>query len=318
MQINEVRLMEIIHDEISLYNERKIQEAIYGLIIEGVYDPGILKAVFMAGGPGSGKSYTAKDTFGGIQKVIDREAMEELFGEIIGPVQMMVKDAVNSMSTDYGLRLVNSDPAFEKFLKDIGVDPKDLKDMSPQEFHDVTELPGSPRDKAKKARNRQKAAYMKGRIGMVMDGTGDDYGKIAGRKAELESIGYDTAMIFVNTTLEVALDRNRNRDRVLKDSLVEEIWTKVQANVDQFKNLFGGNFIVINNTSYKTDEAKTQAMDAARAFVESPIQNPIGRKWVEEELAWKEFEYGPDDEKKKAPDQREKLLGSEPRSGRDR
>ena len=34
------------------------------LITEGVYDKGILKAVFMAGGPGSGKSYVAKNLFG--------------------------------------------------------------------------------------------------------------------------------------------------------------------------------------------------------------------------------------------------------------
>lgn len=33
-------------------------------IKEGVYDPGILKAFFMAGGPGSGKSYVATEIFG--------------------------------------------------------------------------------------------------------------------------------------------------------------------------------------------------------------------------------------------------------------
>ena len=34
------------------------------LLTEGVYDKGILKAVFMAGGPGTGKSYVAKGLFG--------------------------------------------------------------------------------------------------------------------------------------------------------------------------------------------------------------------------------------------------------------
>ena len=34
------------------------------MIIEGVDDPGILKCVFMAGGPGSGKSFTAMEIFG--------------------------------------------------------------------------------------------------------------------------------------------------------------------------------------------------------------------------------------------------------------
>mgnify|MGYP001336036106 CR=1 FL=1 len=35
------------------------------LMLEGIYDPNILRAVFMAGGPGSGKSHTAKLIFGG-------------------------------------------------------------------------------------------------------------------------------------------------------------------------------------------------------------------------------------------------------------
>ena len=34
------------------------------LLTEGVFDKGILKAVFMAGGPGSGKSYVAGELFG--------------------------------------------------------------------------------------------------------------------------------------------------------------------------------------------------------------------------------------------------------------
>ena len=34
------------------------------LLHEGINDPGILKAVFLAGGPGSGKTYVAKGLFG--------------------------------------------------------------------------------------------------------------------------------------------------------------------------------------------------------------------------------------------------------------
>ena len=34
------------------------------LLTEGVHDDGIFKAVFLAGGPGSGKSYVAKQIFG--------------------------------------------------------------------------------------------------------------------------------------------------------------------------------------------------------------------------------------------------------------
>ena len=35
------------------------------LLQEGVYDPGIFKAFFMAGGPGSGKAFISQNTFAG-------------------------------------------------------------------------------------------------------------------------------------------------------------------------------------------------------------------------------------------------------------
>ena len=37
---------------------------LFDILTEGVYDPGIFKAVFTAGGPGSGKSYVATNIFG--------------------------------------------------------------------------------------------------------------------------------------------------------------------------------------------------------------------------------------------------------------
>ena len=40
------------------------------LLTEGINDKGVLKAVFMAGGPGSGKSYVARELFG-IPKTIN-------------------------------------------------------------------------------------------------------------------------------------------------------------------------------------------------------------------------------------------------------
>jgi len=46
------------------------------LLHEGVYDKGILKAVFLAGGPGSGKGYISKGLFG-IPKKISVSAWNE-------------------------------------------------------------------------------------------------------------------------------------------------------------------------------------------------------------------------------------------------
>ena len=62
------------------------------MIIEGVDDPGILKCVFMAGGPGSGKSFAAMEIFG-----IDKK--------------------LKSSFSSFGLKSVNSDSRFEDWFK---------------------------------------------------------------------------------------------------------------------------------------------------------------------------------------------------------
>ena len=72
------------------------EEIVLQMISEGVEDPGILKCIFMAGGPGSGKSFTAMDIFG-----ID-------------------KKLISSFSST-GLKQVNSDRALETLLKKNGI-----------------------------------------------------------------------------------------------------------------------------------------------------------------------------------------------------
>jgi len=229
------------------------------LMQEGIYDPGILKAVFMAGGPGSGKSHTAKIIFGG--------------------------DVENTLSsaTASGLKLVNSDPAFEANLEKAGISPGDLATMSDEEFASVTMGPDSPRGRAKKTRDSQSGHYVDGRLGVVIDGTGDDFSKIAKKKKEMEDLGYDTMMIFVNTSLDVAQERNANRKRKLKPKLVEDIWNDVQQNMGAFQQLFGGgNFVIVDNTKYGPIPASISK--PINAFLKKQIENPVGKKWVSQEL----------------------------------
>ncbi len=174
---------------------------------EGVNDPSIFKAVFLAGGPGSGKSF-----------IVGRTALTAL-----------------------GMKVVNSDDIFEKALKDAGLDAKNPDDIfSPrgQEIRGVS---------VKKTKNKEKM-YIDGRLGLVIDGTGKDVKKITDHKKELEDLGYETAMIFVNTDLETALERNRKRSRSLPDNEVEKMWKRVQDNISTYKTVFGSNaFFEVDN-----------------------------------------------------------------------
>ena len=207
---------------------------------EGVYDPNILKAFFLAGGPGSGKSYVVKRTTGGL-----------------------------------GMKILNSDDQFERLLKDAGLDSK----MPPEEKQprDVA------RDRAKDLTTFQRRNFVRGRLGLIIDGTGKDYDKIAYQARELEGMGYDTHMIFVNTSLDVALQRNKERDRSVPEPLAVKSWNAVQRNIGKFSNFFKGNFIIIDNNN-KDEDMMQQVFKRVRALANKKVRNQRGLQWIRGEL----------------------------------
>ena len=139
---------------------------------------------------------------------------------------------------------------------------------------------GAIREKAKQITQAQKRFFEEGRLGMIIDGTGDDYAKIASQKQKAEELGYDCYMVFVNTSLEVAIERNQKRDRTLPDNIVQEIWKACQENMGKFQNLFGANnFRIVDNTVYKPVDSYIEK--AVSHFISAPTRNPIGKKWIE-------------------------------------
>jgi predicted kinase len=228
------------------------------IITEGVDDPGILKCIFLAGGPGSGKSFTANEIFG------------------VG------KGTFNSVSAG-GLKIVNSDSAFENALKKNGISPKDLGniDQNSDIWDSIAgeENPNSIRNQAKKITKQQQAFYEAGRLGMIIDGTGDKYSNIKDKVNHAESLGYDCYMVFVNTSLDVAKARNNKRDRTLPDGLLVQIWKACQENLGKFQTLFSGRFVIVDNTEYKPISKSVQQQ--VDAFLRKPIYNQIGKKWIQ-------------------------------------
>ena len=211
---------------------------------EGLYDPNIFKAFFLAGGPGSGKSYVVKKTTGGT-----------------------------------GLKSVNSDEAFEHLLKKAGLSLK----MPPEEF----ERKEVQRKRAKEITAARKANYLEGRLGLIIDGTGKDADKILKQKAGLEELGYDTYMIFVNTSLDVALQRNAARSRSLAEPIVVKSWKDVQANIGKFSNMFRAGFIVVDNNN-AGEEIFASVWKRVRGLLRKKVQNTRAMNWMASELARKQ------------------------------
>jgi predicted kinase len=158
--------------------------------------------------------------------------------------------------------------------------------MTSDQFDKVTMGPDSPREKAKKLRNLRQKFFEKERLGMIIDGTGDDFEKIKKKRERLEELGYDTYMVFVNTDMDVALQRNADRERSLPDDLVTDIWKAVQNNLGKFARLFGqGQFSIVDNTEYAP--LSKEVDKEVQRFVRQPIRNPIGKKWQEAAIEMK-------------------------------
>jgi len=211
---------------------------------EGLYDPGIFKAFFLAGGPGSGKSFVTSSAFAGS-----------------------------------GLKLVNSDMAFERNLKKAGLSMK----MPDEEeyFRNII------RQRAKTTAITQLDTYVKGRLGLIIDSTGRDYDMISRHHNSLKQLGYDCYMVFVNTSLDVALQRNQRRERSIPEYITISSWNGVQSNIGKFQRLFGmSNFLVVDNN--KSDlELTTLTMNRVskevRKYVKTPIQSYIAKRWMASE-----------------------------------
>ena len=212
---------------------------------EGLYDPGIFKAFFLAGGPGSGKTFVTSTAFAGS-----------------------------------GLKVVNSDVAFERGLKKANLS----LNMPDEEtyFRDIV------RKSAKRLTISQLDKYVEGRLGLVIDSTGRDYDMIARHHNMLQQMGYDCYMVFVNTSLEVALARNARRERSIPEYITTNSWNGVQSNMGRFQRLFGmSNFIVVDNN--KSDlELTTLTMNriskVVRKFITSPVSNYRAKQWMKKEL----------------------------------
>ena len=165
-------------------------------LTEGMYDPSIFKAIFLAGG------------------------------------QVLVNHMLLEKTGGLGMKIVNSDDIYELKLKSSGLG-MDFTKFDDKDFERSQVI----RDRAKKLTKMRMRQWVDGRLGLIIDGTGKDYDKIKSASEGLRGLGYDTLMIFVNTSLDVALQRNQMRSRTLPDNIVKASWEDVQKILESFKDI---------------------------------------------------------------------------------
>ena len=212
---------------------------------EGINDPNLFKAIFMAGGPGAGKSF------------------------------------VSTKATDVtqGLKVINSDTALQFLLSKAGMSKK-MIGMTPEELEKFAQKRARGRDITAK----MKKLYLNGKLGLIIDSTAEEYKRIVREKKELEDAGYDTFMIFVNTSLEVAQANNQRRDRVLDPKIVETAWKDVQKNIGRLTNLFKGSFQNVDNDKDEKDPKMINVFRRltryVKAYLKRPLKSKLAKQWI--------------------------------------
>ena len=216
-------------------------------LTEGVYDKHIFKAFFLAGGPGSGKSWVARRTLGGT-----------------------------------GMKVINSDAGFKRYAKQVGLDLERMDRFT----DDETRLKDKLRARAKSGTKTQLKYAIDERLGLILDSTARDLTRIESEKRALDFTGYDTYMVFVNTRLETALRRNLTRDRVVPEMIVRQNHKKVQANRKALQNMFGSNYLEVDN-DYDLDHINSKVYKAINKLKNNKPSKKMAKDWIAMEFELK-------------------------------
>ena len=180
----------------------------------------------------------------------------------------------------YGMKVSNSDPHYTRMLAKAGLTltPDDIASAQGQAI----------RGDAKILTDKQKEQWLKGRLGLIVDGTGKDLDDVKEECQAMMDMGYEVGMIFVNTPLETSIERDKNRTRTLGPKLVTQTWKRVQANRDAFKRMFGKQFVEIENASTTTIEDLTaqanKAMEGFKPWINKEPTHAIYNNWKKAEM----------------------------------
>jgi predicted kinase len=198
-----------------------------GMGIHENVNHGMFKAIFVSGGPGSGKD------------IIIREAISE-------------QNAVEITSTT-ALSILNDKHKLYEFSRDA---------------------------RREAVRQRQP---------LIITGTTNEQFNILTIREELEELGYETMMIFVNTSDESSKKRNEGHERMMAESVRKERWDVTQLVAEKFNQQFTkylefDNSIDLNEASeFETSEKEEDISiiyEMTNWFFDTPVDNEIAESWL--------------------------------------
>lgn len=179
------------------------------------------KAVFMAGGPGSGKSFLAQKIFPDFNQA-NSDNIQVLMSKMVSRETLGSEMRSRSRKYDNRARLTPNSPTFH------------------------SDLARAQRLNANRCEFWTKQGYP-----VVIDITSRDPNLVSSINRKLKSYGYDTGMIFVHSSLSKAIERNKKRGlegkHVAEESFLKDAWEKAYANIPIYRKMFDDKFQEVNN-----------------------------------------------------------------------
>jgi hypothetical protein len=240
------------------------RDLIWRLLAEGVFDPYILKAIFFGGGMGSGKGFIIGQMVGTGTKATEG-----------APFAKVIK---HHSLTGLGLKIVGVDDIFMRDVHRAGLDPATILS---------TDRGAAMHKAARKTRTRRQKLFLRGRLGLILDGTAQNPISVHKKKKMLESIGYDCSMMMVKTDLDVALKRNAKRERKAEVEDVIHTHAEVKKAITLYKQSFGHRYHEHDNTKFAAPgemAALTKGLHKLTLkILQEPLENPIGKQWLRDQ-----------------------------------
>lgn len=242
------------------------------LLTEGVHDKGIFKAVFLAGGPGSGKDYVLDNTLQG-----------------------------------HGLTEINSDKALEFLMDKKGLDKtmpqseKQARDLVRGRAKSMTEL------KQRLALTGRNGLIINGtgddynkimRIKKGLEGLGYDTSMIMVNTSD-------------EVSAQRNIERGQRGGRTVPETVRKEKWDSAQNSRTEYAKAFGDNYMEFDNSEdlrnappevvkQKKDEM-LQLYKNVQEFVAQPPQSEMAQAWVADQLQQKDTQPIPKDGAEMSP-----------------
>lgn len=174
------------------------------------------------------------------------------------------------------LKVINSDDTYEELLKVSGIGLKQ-KDFTPDQLSQAAKLQAQ----ARKTTQDTLAKSIENKNNIVIDGTGAASGPVLKKKQQLEDLGYETLMLMVYVSPLTSLERNAQRDRSLMPGIILRTWRDVNKNIEIYRQVFGDNFILLNNNPENTN--KGFSLELIKPYTQNSAA--IGKPKTPEEMA---------------------------------